>query len=70
MERVQVHSTNIASVGYDPATETLEIEFRTGRMYTYYGVPPHMHEQLIGAASLGQFFNAHIRNVYSFDRTG
>ena len=38
MQRDYVSSSNIVSVGYDPASETLEIEFQSGAVYQYYNV--------------------------------
>ena len=39
MQRYSVASSNVAAVGYDPATETLEVEFLSGSIYQYYNVP-------------------------------
>jgi len=58
-------SSNIAGVGYDPDTQELSIRIHSGRTYTYDNVPPSVHEGLISAGSMGQFFNASIKNVYS-----
>lgn len=66
MERVFVHSTSLSSVGYDPATETLEVEFLEGEVYQYYNVPEDIYDQLMRADSLGQFFNTYIRNEYPY----
>jgi hypothetical protein len=65
MDRQSVSSSNLASVGYDPGSETLEIEFLNGRIYQYYNVPEFMHERLMQAPSVGTFFNAEIKNAYS-----
>lgn len=66
MERQSVSSSNLASVGYDPASETLEVEFvSTGKVYEYYNVPQFMYDRLLEASSIGQFFNVEIRNAYS-----
>jgi len=66
MDRQSVSSSSIASVGYDPMSETLEIEFlKSGKVYEYYNVPPFMYERLMEAPSLGQFFSAEIRNAYA-----
>lgn len=66
MERQSVSSSNIASVGYDDASETLEVEFlKTGKVYQYYNVPKFMYERLMEAPSLGTFFNLEIRNAYA-----
>jgi hypothetical protein len=66
MKRVPVESSNLHSVGYDPDTQTLEIEFSTGGIYEYYGVPDTAYRQLMTAPSHGKFFHAHIRNVYRY----
>lgn len=39
MDRETVQSSNIASVGYDLSSSTLEIEFKSGGIYQYSGVP-------------------------------
>ncbi len=64
MDREPVSSSNILSVGYDPASETLEIEFKTTGVYQYLNVPQFMWERLMAAESLGKFFNAEIKNAF------
>ena len=54
----------------EEGTQTLEVQFVSGRVYQYYGVPENMHTRLMDAASKGQFFNAYIRNSYPFSRVG
>lgn len=39
MNRKSVTSSNIASIGYDETSETLEIEFKNGGVYQYFDVP-------------------------------
>ncbi len=68
MEKQHVSSSTVISIGYDAATQTLEIEFGSGRVYQYYGVPDHMHTEIMQASSKGQFFNTYIRNAYAFSR--
>lgn len=68
MERIPVSSSNIASVGYEPTTSTLQIEFHNGSTYEYYDVPEGTYADLIGASSIGSFFHANIRNTYSFQQ--
>lgn len=64
MERVSVSSSSLVSVGYDPETETLEVEFAKSGVYQYYNVPIFMHERLMMADSVGSFFNAEVRSAY------
>lgn len=70
MIRDSVSSSNIASIGYDPDSETLEIEFTNGSIYQYFNVPAGLHEQLMAAPSKGQFLNTYIRNAYPYSRVG
>ncbi len=70
MERSYVASTNIASIGYDEATETLEVEFLNSSIYQYYNVPKNMYEQLMQAGSKGKFLNTYIKNAYAYSRVG
>ena len=62
MQREPVSSSSIASVGYDEATSTLEIEFHNGRIYQFRGVPPQMAVALRAAPSTGAYFNKYVRN--------
>lgn len=70
MDRNNVASSNLRSVGYDPQATTLEVEFVDGGIYQYYGVPEHMYEQMMNAPSKGQFLNTYIKNQYPYSRTG
>jgi hypothetical protein len=57
-------------MGYDAATETLEVEFSSGTIYQYYNVGQAMYEQLVSAPSKGQFLNVYIKNAYPYSRVG
>lgn len=65
MERVAVSSSNLVSVGYDPETETLEVEFKNSGIYQYLNVPGFIYERLMSADSIGKFFNSEIKNAFS-----
>ena len=66
MNRTPVSSSNLSSVGYDPASKILEIEFHSGRVYQYFNVPESVYHGLMNASSKGGYFNQHIKDVYSF----
>ena len=68
MDREQVSSSNIDSIGYDHATEILEIEFRGGTIYEYRNVPLVVYQELMNAASHGSYFNREISKRYSYER--
>jgi hypothetical protein len=66
MDRVQVRSSNIRSIGYDQKTQTLEVEFLKGGIYKYFDVPRAIWAGFIGADSKGKYFIAHIKGVYRY----
>ena len=70
MQKYSVASSNIASVGYDSATETLEVEFLNGSVYQYYNVPENMYDQLMKEGSKGRFLHDNIKNAYPYSRVG
>ena len=69
MERIAVRSRDIAIVGYEPASQLLEIAFRNGGVYQYANVPPEIHKGLMDAASHGVYFNKHIKDQYPSTKT-
>ena len=70
MERYFVASSNLASVGYNPETETLEVEFLNGSIYQYFNVPQYIYDQLMQEGSKGRFLHTYIKNFYPFSRVG
>lgn len=70
MDRTYVQSSNVAAIGYDEQSQTLEVEFNSGSIYQYYNVPQHLYESLMQAPSKGQFINAYIKNAHAFSRVG
>ena len=56
------------SVGYEARSRILEIEFDSGAVYQYIGVPARIYEQLLAAESKGGYFNSEIRDTYSYVR--
>lgn len=65
MEREAVSSSNVASVGYEEDSETLEVEFHSGAVYQYFGVPSQVHEELITAGSVGSYMANNIGSRYN-----
>jgi hypothetical protein len=67
MKRQTVDSSNLASVGYDVNSNTLEIEFNNGGVYQYLNVPESVHKGLMNASSHGQYFDRNIKKAgYKF----
>lgn len=55
MLRSLVSSTSLASIGYDPDSGVLEVEFRSGEVYQYQGVPADVAEEFTEAPSKGTY---------------
>ena len=68
IERVTVDSSSLASVGFAREVKVLEIEFRSGAVYRYLGVPLTVFEGLKKAESKGHYFTKSIRGKYEFCR--
>lgn len=68
MERKPVTSSNIASIGYDENTSTLEIEFLNNSIYQYFDVPHQIYRGLMQADSKGQFLAQNIKGVYRYSK--
>jgi len=66
MNITAAESTTLATVGYDDAHELLQLEFRSGAKYRYYGVPAAVHEALLRAPSQGSYFNRAMRGQFPY----
>lgn len=58
----------IRSIGHDPETNTLEVEFKSGGTYQYQGVSADEHGSLITAPSVGKYFLQNIKGNYESSR--
>ena len=68
MNRTPVTSSNVATVGYDVNTMTLEVEFKHGSVYEYFDVPEVVHQGLMTADSVGKYFNQNIKDNYRYTK--
>lgn len=68
IRRAPLESSAVNSVGYDPRTKALDVEFAGGAVYRYAPVPDRVVRQLLRAPSKGRFVNARIRDAYRFRR--
>ena len=66
MNRRPVTSRNVASVGYDQNTLTLEVEFHSGSVYQYFDVPEAVYQEFMTADSIGRYLNQNIKNTYRY----
>lgn len=68
MQLETVDSTAIHAIGYNAETRTLEIIFTGGGIYHFAGVPAPLYSRMKRAASLGKFFQEHVRGRFRFSR--
>ena len=70
IERQPVVSSDIASIGYDVGSETLEIEFKATGVYRYFSIPAAVAEELQRTPSPGKFFRQNIKCKYAWEKAG
>ena len=63
-----VDSSDLVSIGYDPKSRMLEIEFKEDRIYQYLDVEPDVYERFMRTDSYGEYFYAHINKHYRYNR--
>ncbi len=62
----KVDSSAIDFVDYVDATSALRVVFHNDdQTYEYPSVPRDLYDRMLGAESVGIFFNTHIRRQYS-----
>ena len=68
MERKRINSSKIRAVGYDPKSETLEVEFSDGRVTAYSRVSAEVYRRFVAAPSPVSFFEDKIAEEYTARR--
>jgi len=66
MPRADLNSTLLHAVTYQDQCAVLELEFRSGAVYRYFGIPQQTFEELLRAESKGGYFNSRIRNRFAY----
>jgi hypothetical protein len=61
MERQHVKSVILTSVGYDEGTKIMEIEFHSGIVYQFSGVPPKVFKDLMRSTEIGKYYSEKVR---------
>jgi hypothetical protein len=68
MKKQYVSSSTAEALGYDEKKKILRVWFRTGKIYDYANVPKTKFETLLGAPSIGEYFNKSIRGSYPYKK--
>ncbi|MBE9479699.1 MAG: KTSC domain-containing protein [Chloroflexi bacterium] len=66
VDMIYVDSSNIEKIRYDSDAQELYVQFLSGAIYVYYGVPEHVYEEIMGAPSKGSYLNRVIKGVYEY----
>lgn len=64
MQRNEVISSRIKSIGYNDEKKILEIEFFELGIYQYVGVPLKTYQTFLSVKSKGRFFDGVIKDKY------
>jgi len=70
MDRIEVESKMIRSIGCDIDNAILEIEFNNGAIWQYYDFPESIWYEFSSSDSKGKFFLQEIKNQYSESQVG
>jgi len=66
MTRIKVHSTTLLSVGYEPDSELLELEFPGKTIHEYHKVHPVIYMGLMHTDTKEDYIDKHIRDKYKY----
>jgi hypothetical protein len=67
---IDVESSNIAAIAFDGDSHTLRVRFVSGDVWEYDDVSQQKHKGLMGAASVGKYFNSQIRGSHPGRKVG
>lgn len=65
-----VQSSNVSMVGYNESKRMLTVQFKSGQVFSYSGVPPEKYRELLQADSIGSHFAREIKPNYEGQRRG
>lgn len=68
MKKTKVESSHIASIGYEPGSRTMHVEYKNGSVYEHRNVPEVFHKTFMSAESPGEFFHKNIRPFFEARR--
>lgn len=63
-EFVEVFSSHVDAVGFDPATSELHVRYRKGGTSIYSGVPADLAQQISTAYSVGKALHEQVRGKF------
>jgi hypothetical protein len=67
---VNVQSTAVSKVAYDPARESLYVLYVRGETFEYFKVPETVYREFLAADSKGRFLNQRLKGRYGCTSIG
>lgn len=67
-KKLHVESSAIKTIYYHASRDELDVEFKNGSVYRYFGVPAATYKALAGADSIGREFVANVRNEFDYQQ--
>ena len=64
----EIESSNINQTIYDTKTQSLEVTFKNGLVYSYEEVPHQIYTKFRMAESQGSFFNKEIAKTFKYSK--
>ncbi len=68
MQLTDWNSRLLKTAAYQSELAVLELVFRSGEVYHYFGVPAEIYQELRWAESKGGYFNSHLRNRFPYSK--
>ncbi|WP_096595338.1 KTSC domain-containing protein [Calothrix sp. NIES-2098] len=63
-----VSSSMASTIAYDSNEQTLQVEFRNGAVYQYFGVDRETWEDFYSSDSIGSFYNQQIKGRFDCEQ--
>jgi len=65
----EMESSNLKATGYDKATLTLRVQFKSSNvLYDYKGVSSELFNEFMQSESKGRFFFTRIKGKFEFEK--
>lgn len=68
MERTNIDTRLIKSMGYDKEKKIMEVEFTSDMIYQYNNFPEELYEEIVNHKSIDKFFKLNVVNRYHYNR--
>ena len=60
----QVHSSHVRSIGHDPSTNELHVQYKNGGTAVYHDVPADKARLVMNSHSIGSALHQHVRGQH------